>query len=293
MSKPDFIGVGMERAGTSWAFSMIAHHPDVWVPPLKEIHFLDALDAEVPCHNPRYKWHLTGRLKHKFVPFFNFKNRPEFFKNSYLKYLLWDFYYFTGRANFNWYQRLFSEAFTKGRMAGEFTPAYCNIDKIYIDQLLTLNEKMKFIIMVRHPEHQLRSSLIQHFVMIEGRDFAGVRKDEMKNWLNSDFANQKSNIQEILPKWQSNVPQDQLFVGLYEEMSAEPLKFIKRIYAFLGLGNQYLPDKEVYARKINNLTKKNYIIPSEIEELIRGKVQSEVEYFKNKFPTLSQHWSDK
>lgn len=291
MSKPDFIGVGMERAGTSWVFSMIAHHPDVWVPPLKELHFLDALDADVPCHNPRYKWHLTSRLKHKFVLFFDFKSRPEFFKNSYFKYLLWDFYYFIGRINFQWYQRLFSTIFTKGRIAGEFTPAYCNIDESYIKQLLQINSEIKFLIMVRHPEHQLRSSLIQHFVMIKGLSFDSVTEDEMQDWLNSDFADKKSNIEQSLVKWQAVAPKGQLFVGLYEEMSAEPLSFIKRIYTFLGLDHSFLPNKETYERKINNLTKKSYVIPPKIEELIAAKVKNEVEYFEREFPSLSHYWS--
>ena len=45
-NRPDFIGVGTERAGTSWLFSMIAHHPGSWVPPLKELHFLDSIDTQ-------------------------------------------------------------------------------------------------------------------------------------------------------------------------------------------------------------------------------------------------------
>ncbi len=38
---PDFICVGMPKAGTDWLFDQLQFHPDFWMPPLKEIHYLD------------------------------------------------------------------------------------------------------------------------------------------------------------------------------------------------------------------------------------------------------------
>jgi hypothetical protein len=38
---PDFICIGMQKAGTGWLYDHLAHHPDFWMPPLKEIHYLD------------------------------------------------------------------------------------------------------------------------------------------------------------------------------------------------------------------------------------------------------------
>lgn len=42
---PDFVGVGVQRAGTSWWFDELATHPDVYVPAdrPKELHFFDVL----------------------------------------------------------------------------------------------------------------------------------------------------------------------------------------------------------------------------------------------------------
>jgi hypothetical protein len=40
---PDFVGVGVQRGGTSWWFDELAHHPDLHLPPdrPKEVHFFD------------------------------------------------------------------------------------------------------------------------------------------------------------------------------------------------------------------------------------------------------------
>ncbi len=291
MNKPDFIGVGTERAGTSWVFSMIAHHPQSWVPPLKELHFLDAIDPNVPCHKPRYKWQLTGRFKHKLAAFMKFPYRPEFYKNSFFKYLLWDYYFFCKPVSFDWYRNLFKDTFTKGRIAGEYTPAYCNVAPVYIEKLLSLNPKMKFILILRDPVQQLRSSLIQNFVMIEGRDFQSVSEEEMMVWLSSSFAKHKSNLKDIVLKWQSHVPKDQLFLGAYEDIKNNPVTMIKNIYSFLGLDINFQPDDKFYKNKINNLTKPNYIIPDSIQNYIKDSVKKDINFIHHHDPQLTKYWS--
>ena len=44
---PDFICIGMQKAGTGWAYDQLQYHPDFWMPPVKEIHYLDPRDAQV------------------------------------------------------------------------------------------------------------------------------------------------------------------------------------------------------------------------------------------------------
>lgn len=38
--KPDFIGIGAQRSGTSWLYNCLIEHPDVYMP-RKEVHFFD------------------------------------------------------------------------------------------------------------------------------------------------------------------------------------------------------------------------------------------------------------
>lgn len=39
---PTFIGVGAQRAGTTWVYNCLAQHPDVFMSAKKELHFFDA-----------------------------------------------------------------------------------------------------------------------------------------------------------------------------------------------------------------------------------------------------------
>jgi hypothetical protein len=38
---PDFICVGAQKAGTQWLYDQLAWHPAFWMPPVKELHYLD------------------------------------------------------------------------------------------------------------------------------------------------------------------------------------------------------------------------------------------------------------
>ena len=41
---PDFMCIGMMKTGTAWLFDQLQFHPDFWMPPIKEMHYLDRGD---------------------------------------------------------------------------------------------------------------------------------------------------------------------------------------------------------------------------------------------------------
>lgn len=41
MIKPNFLYIGIARAGSTWLFNMLQEHPDVYVPPAKDLYFFD------------------------------------------------------------------------------------------------------------------------------------------------------------------------------------------------------------------------------------------------------------
>ncbi len=39
--KPTFLGIGVQKAGTSWLYDKLASHPDIFLPDVKELHYFD------------------------------------------------------------------------------------------------------------------------------------------------------------------------------------------------------------------------------------------------------------
>src|SRR4051812_31532975 len=40
-SGPDFICIGLQKAGTQWLYDQLQFHPALWMPPIKEFHYFD------------------------------------------------------------------------------------------------------------------------------------------------------------------------------------------------------------------------------------------------------------
>ena len=38
---PDFICIGAERACSTWLYKNLKKHPEIWLPPVKKIHYFD------------------------------------------------------------------------------------------------------------------------------------------------------------------------------------------------------------------------------------------------------------
>ena len=287
---PDFIGIGMERAGTSWLFTQLASHPDIWVPPLKEIHYFDVIDPQAKFLDHRFSYHLKSRIKQKAAPFCNTENRPEFSKNSYLEYILWDACYFTGHADIEWYKRLFSDRFTKNRISGEITPAYSNLTPDTIKIILSMNPDIKFFLMVRNPMQRLWSGVVHYFTHIRKRNFSEVTEEEILKYLKESPATKRSDLYSILTSWQNTVSDDQLLIQAFEDIADKPENIIKQSYDFLNVSQSHMPPENLYKDKINAYTKQAYNIPTAVEDYMLKYCQKGIDLLEKSHPEIVKKW---
>lgn len=268
MRRPDFLGIGMERAGTSWLYRMLAAHPEIWVPPLKELHYFDLVSPEMQVRHRRYRRHLLARLRQKLAMLRFFPQRPELYKNDALTYARWDARFFTGRQNDRWYQSLFDETFTKGRVCGEITPAYSGLRPEMIQRIHRMNPEMKFILMVRDPSERAWSAVIHQFCHLDGRRFEEVSEEEMIGYLSGNHAQANSNLTEILEKWQRAVPPERLLIEPMTGIRASPDALLRRVYAFLGVAEGFQPPAHLMGQRINTHTRRNYRMPESVRSYL-------------------------
>ena len=50
---PDFLGIGAQKAGTTWLHTNLRPHPQIWMPPIKELHYLDKGRSPLVKRAPR------------------------------------------------------------------------------------------------------------------------------------------------------------------------------------------------------------------------------------------------
>jgi len=56
---PDFLGIGAQKAGTTWLHLNLRRHPGVWLPPVKELQYFN----EIYVRRHR-RWMVPYRKKH-------------------------------------------------------------------------------------------------------------------------------------------------------------------------------------------------------------------------------------
>src|SRR5262245_8141276 len=49
----DFLCIGLHKGGTTWLYQQLDSHPDFWMPPLKELHYLDQFSRVQRSSSPR------------------------------------------------------------------------------------------------------------------------------------------------------------------------------------------------------------------------------------------------
>ncbi len=292
--KPNFIGVGMERSGTSWLYKMLAAHPDIWVPPIKEIHYFDRVEKGFRRNKSRFRRHLFSRLKHRAALVRRYEDRPEFYKNNIFEYLLWDFFYFTGDKSDVWYQKLFAPVFVKGRVAGEITPAYANISQEVIKGMVKGLPDAKFIIMLRHPFDRLKSGLFHHFKVEQGRHFCTVQDYEMVEYIKRVDVQQKSSASHILAKWSRHVKADNLFISVQNNDLEGAENFLSEIYDFVGVDSAFKPEKSFVCKRVNVYSSKedDESLPKDVVHLMREFSDQEIARLQKSYPQIAKLWLD-
>ena len=57
----DFMGIGAQKAATTWLAQNLRQHPDVWIPPRKELHYFDHSEANPSANHGAWESRF-GRL---------------------------------------------------------------------------------------------------------------------------------------------------------------------------------------------------------------------------------------
>ena len=215
MAGPDFVGIGAQRTGTTWLFSILERHPRLWLPPLKELHYFDDLEGK---NRKRYYDFLRTRLISGL-----WVRRP-------LSW--WDARYFLKRRNDDWYAGLFARANHRGLIAGEITPSYATLPIEIFEQMLRMNPKLKIIFIMRDPIMRSWSSVIKSRRKRKLLDFP-TAEVAIKH-AQGEGVSRKSCYSQTVKRIDTVFPQDQIFYGFYEDLAKDPRRFVVSVLEFLG-----------------------------------------------------------
>ena len=154
MAMPDFVGIGAQKAGTTWLYDMLAQNPSIWLPPLKEVHFFDSMGGGRGRKQLRNE-HIAGladRMERGAID--KGSDGESAAKAAFLRSLVGEHLHTP-----EWYASIFDHPDAKGRVAGEITPAYLELKAPRLQTLAEMLPKTKFIAIIREPAARAMSQL--------------------------------------------------------------------------------------------------------------------------------------
>ena len=222
MSLPDFICIGAQKAGTTWLYSMLSQNPSIWMPPLKEVHFFDRMDADDAGKKRRARFErLAKRAGRKGNRGSKVENKAEFLGSLKGEDVLSE----------DWYRSIFSHPERAGRVSGEITPSYLALSEEKIAYAKSLLPNVKVLLIVREP----KSRNLSQVKMAAAR--SGSEMPSQAEW--NDFLDRLANkgrgdYARAIPLWQKYFPPEQFLILPFSLLKTDPAGMMATIETFIG-----------------------------------------------------------
>ncbi len=267
--KPDFICIGPDRTGTGWLYHNLRQHPQVWLPPVKEISAL-AEGRTLPAYSLRKlafsdHWYynvMRSRPHRVLAKVILGKERFSNFGWT-LRYV-----FRPGAPGFSyaWYAALFENK--NNLISGDISPAYYYLPEVEVKKLGQIFSASKILIFVRNPIARVWST-VQHELARLGYPNASAAPPEKIRAYFDFHANQPAYSQKI-EFWQQSF--QQVFVGRFDDLKDSPDVLFKDICDFLAIPVD-LPQDQLQ-KKVNQ--GRGQSIPPEFAAILRQQYQDEI-----------------
>lgn len=223
LAKPDFLVIGAQKAGTTWLYSQLQRHPDIWLPPVKEIHYFDrgrrplALDAIGGKHRRALLWRW---LK----PALADGNRTD---------LMWHARFFLSPRSEEWYDKCFNGP--PGKLAGDITPAYARLDNAAITRAALLLPDAQIIYILRDPIERMWSQAAMYFSRYGHIGLAQQSERDIRKFLKWDLARANSDYIANIDRWQRHFPNQQFHIKFFDSLESNPGEFLGEVCSILNV----------------------------------------------------------
>ncbi|MBU3030376.1 sulfotransferase [Paracoccus sp. XHP0099] len=267
--KPRIIGIGAQKAGTSWLSEMLAQHPRIWTPPFKEVQFFS--HRFVPEHRKWLPWHFR-RSKENLIRRHIASGTP--LSPEMLAYVA----EITSGRMFTegWYRRVFAPA-PQGTRPIDITPEYSTLPDEGVDFVRDFLPQAQFIYIIRHPVDRAISQLKMNLKR-KGRKPASL--DDWLREIEDPVLMNRGDYAAYLPRWQARFGPDRLLVLPFGRIARDPGGLLHDVETFLDLP----------AASYRGLHKKVFAapaglsVPDEARAVLRARLEPQFDFLAARMP---------
>lgn len=225
---PDFLCIGAQKAGTTWLHRSLRCHPDIWLPPFKEIQYFNRVhprkgSARISQSSPHDMQRLENLLRTIQSTLAGTLPAEQKLARVYCLSLI-----ATAERTDEWYGRIFQNA-PESALCGEVSPDYAVLPGKGIRHILELNPDTKFIFIMRDPIERGWS----HLRMDESRGVA-KRVPHLQRIFASGFL-LYSDYMTTIDRYRRHVPDHNFLMLFFDDLVSRPEYLLQEVCSFLGV----------------------------------------------------------
>lgn len=283
-SKPDFLGIGAVKSGTTWLHHNLGAHPRVWMPPVKELRYFDEPEWNLAERflgpwtggDPKRYEHWRRELRH-------FVRTPSRWLGP--RRLTWHLRYFLGRRGPSWYADLFRPG--RRQVAGEISPFYALLVPEDVAFVHRNFPRLRILYLLRDPIDRTWSHVLLRCLSLADWRWQGVTPSlasetfftrdvhDERLWRNNDYAAN-------LARWEARFGRERIGVFFYPDLEEDPTKLLARIERFLGVDPEAHPPSQALRRR-RHATPRRLPLPPEIEAEIARRIVPDLTRLAERF----------
>lgn len=246
---PDFLCIGAQKAGTTWLYDNIRHHPEIWLPPVKELHYFDnKVPNKTLLPDARYD---HGGVLRRYSALLQSPDLETF-------RWLWRFNYH-GNQSRKWYRSLFTKS---DQLTGDITPMYSTLDERGVEYVKeVVGDHCKVILILREPVSRSWSAVKMYYrwknTDVNHEDYTNLI-DEMKK----PYSVLRTDYSRMIRLWRQYFSEEQFKLFFYDDLVKSPEMFVRQVLEYLGVDDSsWIPP---HLGKQSNSDGSKIAMPSEV-----------------------------
>lgn len=212
---------------------MLRLHPDIWMPPVKELHFFDDYFLRVRNGDPSRYFSSDAYSRNRWRRYLKTEIKRAL-RYPHPNNIAWAARFLMQRRGFDQYRSLFSPG--RGRICGEVTPAYAVLPRKCIDEIRAEFPHLRLVILLRNPVERAWSHAKMELAgrQRRGVDEVGPAEIEALLFNNPGMAG-RGEYAQILRNWIGAFGLGNLHVAFYDDVRDAPLRLLQEIFEFIGV----------------------------------------------------------
>lgn len=263
-----FLCIGAQKASTTWLYETLRHHQDVYLPPLKELHYFNSAceGHSLPLNERRELIDNQIRGRGQDTGYVPTTADQVWFKT-----------YCAGEISDDWYMGLFADR-GEASAPGEMTPNYATLPVQGFRHIQSLAPNVRLIYILRDPVERAWSQLFHKIRAGRQALDPGEETGDLETFFSRRDVMMHSNYAAVLERLSQVFTQDQLLVLFHEELHQDRRAALEQICAHLSVSMAGF-SSEISGKAVHKTDKQ--LMPAGLKqrviELYRPSVQALVE----------------